>query len=168
MKNLSAGGAAWWIAGAAVLLILTVAVWRFRVPSDAEENSPFIRADFSDDAAWKRLCKAAQAPYEDGFRAYLRCIDDPQYDKLDSKRLVALKGKIKDQGFAFIADKKALHDPEHPILVADLGQKPGRSFRVIPSVMWSVENNLSIANMDWEEFEDELGPDGVYRGIRNE
>jgi hypothetical protein len=27
-----------------------------------------------------------------------------------------------------------------------------------------VENNLSIANMDWEDFAGEVGGDGVYRG----
>jgi uncharacterized protein DUF6924 len=29
--------------------------------------------------------------------------------------------------------------------------------------MWSVENNLSIANMDFDEFADAVDQDGVYR-----
>jgi hypothetical protein len=31
--------------------------------------------------------------------------------------------------------------------------------------MWGVENNLSIANMDFEEFADAVGPDGIFRGF---
>jgi hypothetical protein len=31
--------------------------------------------------------------------------------------------------------------------------------------MWSVENNLSIANMGFEEFVDAADPNGTYRGI---
>jgi hypothetical protein len=38
-------------------------------------------------------------------------------------------------------------------------------FRVIPSQMWSVENNLSIANMDFFEFADAVGDDGIFRGF---
>ena len=30
---------------------------------------------------------------------------------------------------------------------------------------WSVENNLSIANMDWEEFADAVDDAGIFRGF---
>jgi hypothetical protein len=56
-------------------------------------------------------------------------------------------------------------DPEHPVLVVDLYSEPGRSFRVVPSEMWGVENNLSLANMDFEEFADAVDRDGVFRGF---
>lgn len=169
MKSLSiAGGATWWFLGAIVLVVLLAVFGKFRGADDTENDSPLIRADFSDDAAWETLCRLAQAPYEDGFRAYLRCVDERQYEGMNAQRIVALKKRIRNQSFAFIADKRALEDPEHPILVVDLGAEPGRSFRVIPSQMWSIENNLSIANMDWEDFEDELGADRVYRGIPND
>jgi Domain of unknown function (DUF6924) len=32
--------------------------------------------------------------------------------------------------------------------------------------MWSVENNLSIANMDFEDFADATDDDGIFRGFR--
>jgi hypothetical protein len=41
----------------------------------------------------------------------------------------------------------------------------GRTFRVIPSEMWDVENNLSLANMDFPEFAGSTGPDGIFRGF---
>jgi len=31
--------------------------------------------------------------------------------------------------------------------------------------MWSVENNLSISNMDFSDFADSADADGVFRGF---
>jgi hypothetical protein len=31
--------------------------------------------------------------------------------------------------------------------------------------MWAVENNRSLANMDFHELADYAGPDGILRGI---
>jgi hypothetical protein len=47
----------------------------------------------------------------------------------------------------------------------DLFEEPGRAFRLIPSEMWAVENNLSIANMDFAEFADAVDADDVFRGF---
>ncbi|HEY3931223.1 MAG TPA: tetratricopeptide repeat protein [Verrucomicrobiae bacterium] len=67
--------------------------------------------------------------------------------------------------FAFIIDRIALINPDHPILVIDLQNKPNRTFRVILSALWVVENNLAIANMDFEEFANAVDNDGIYRGL---
>jgi hypothetical protein len=67
--------------------------------------------------------------------------------------------------FVFVVDALTVQHPEHPVLVIDLFAEPGRTFRVIPSSMWSVENNLSIGNMDFEEFADSVGADGIFRGF---
>jgi hypothetical protein len=37
--------------------------------------------------------------------------------------------------------------------------------RVIAEELWEVENNISLANMDWEEFVDAAEDDGVFRGF---
>jgi hypothetical protein len=31
--------------------------------------------------------------------------------------------------------------------------------------LWAVENNLSTANLGWEDFAERLDADGVFRGI---
>jgi hypothetical protein len=36
-----------------------------------------------------------------------------------------------------------------------------------PSKLWSVENNLNLANMDWMDFHRAAGQDGVFRGFGN-
>jgi hypothetical protein len=67
--------------------------------------------------------------------------------------------------FILVADRLALTSPEHPVLVVDVAREPGRTFRVVPSAAWSVENNLSLANMDFEEFADAVDEGGVFRGF---
>jgi hypothetical protein len=54
---------------------------------------------------------------------------------------------------------------DHPLLSLDL-RPPGRSFRVMPAALWGVENNLAIANMDFEEFAHAVDEDGIFRGFR--
>ena len=129
------------------------------------DNSLLLRTDFSDDAAWAALCTAAQVPSAEGFLARLDCISDPRYDGLTVEQLVTLAPKGGDHTFAFVADRIALTSPEQPVLVVDLYDEPGRTFRISPREMWGVENNLSIANMDYYEFADRADADGVFRGF---
>ena len=129
------------------------------------ENSLLLRTDFSDDAAWAALCDAAQAQSEEGFQARLECISDRAYDGLTIDQLVALARTNDDLGYIFLADRVALTNPEQPILVVDLYDEPGRTFRVIPRELWGVENNLSLANMDYSDFADNVDADGVFRGF---
>src|SRR5262245_18387309 len=93
------------------------------------ENSLLLRTDFSDDAAWASLCEAVQQPHEDGFKAYVACINDPAYDGLTVEQLMALAPKGDQCGqhsFAFVADRMTFANPERPVLVVDLYDEPGR------------------------------------------
>jgi hypothetical protein len=49
--------------------------------------------------------------------------------------------------------------------VVDLLDEPGRTFRVIPKAVSSVANNLSIANVGFEEFVEAADKDGIFRKI---
>jgi hypothetical protein len=53
--------------------------------------------------------------------------------------------------------------PEHPLLVVDLLKERGR--RAVASQVPSIDNNLSISNMDFEEFAELVDDAGVFRGI---
>jgi hypothetical protein len=59
----------------------------------------------------------------------------------------------------------ATQHPDFPILVMDLHHERGRTFRAIPSQIQGIENNLSIENMDFFEFADNVEEDGVFRGF---
>lgn len=137
-----------------------------------DDVSLLIRTDFGDDEAWRVVAALAMAPgvgEEAEFVATLTCIDNPENDGLS---INALLDKIGDRPtfYAFLADTVTLTDPEHPILAVDTGPEEtghvrGRTVRVLPSEMSAIENNLSISNMDFEEFADAAGPDGVFRGF---
>jgi hypothetical protein len=126
-----------------------------------------LRSEFADAAGWTELCRLIEAPYEDGFRAYVAFINDPLLAGKTLDELMAIVGRGPYRSFFFVADRDAITNPEHPILVVDVHEKPGRAFRVIPRHAWSVENNLTLANMEFSDFADNADPDGVFRGFRD-
>jgi len=130
----------------------------------ATENSLVLRTDFSDESAWKSLCAAIEEPVGD-FRAYVDFVSDREFDGLEGEQLLSALSENSDRSFAFIVDDGAISGADHPILVMDLFDTPGRTFRVIPSQIQTVQNNLSIANMGFEEFADAVGDDGIFRGF---
>ncbi|MFJ8691112.1 DUF6924 domain-containing protein [Micromonospora wenchangensis] len=69
------------------------------------------------------------------------------------------------RSFLFLVDSVTVTNVETPLVALDLLHQRGRWFRVVPTEMWSVENNFSIANMDSFEFADSAGPDGLFRGF---
>ena len=55
--------------------------------------------------------------------------------------------------------------PDHPLLIVDLFEGSGREFRARPSQIQTIENNLSIANMDFQEFAEAVDQSGIFRGF---
>jgi hypothetical protein len=128
-------------------------------------QSLVLRTDFSDDAAWASLCSAMREPSEEGFGANIECVSDPAYDGLPVEWLVSQAATGGTPPYVFLVDHVTLNHPERPIVVVDLFDQPGRTFRVIPGELWGVENNLSIANMVYAEFAENADPDGIFRGF---
>lgn len=134
------------------------------------EESALIRTDYTDDTAWNQVIADAQAPQTpDGFTADLIPVDDPSWDGVTVDELLAKIGEPPPY-FVFVADRETLTHPEHPILAVDISgtdypDEHGQTVRIIPSQMWSIENNLSLANMDFADFIRNAGPDGIFRGF---
>jgi hypothetical protein len=126
-------------------------------------NTPFVRTDFSDDQAWRAICEAAQAETEEGFRAFLSIVDDVGLDGASAADLVASAARAA-HGLLLLADGMTMTHPDHPILCIDL-LEGGRSVRVAPQALWSLENNLSLRNMDFEDFSGSTDADGIFRGF---
>jgi hypothetical protein len=133
-------------------------------PLPRSEQALVIRTDFSDDTAWNTVVTAIQQPVE-GFYAYVDFVDDPAFDGLTVEHLVARRDDS-TKSYAIVADALTVKEAEHPLLVVDLFEEPGRTFRAIPSAIQSIENNLSIANMDFWEFADNVDADGVFRAFK--
>jgi len=131
----------------------------------ADDYSLVIRTDFSAEPSWQRLCTAIQSPQtEDGFRARVECLSDPTCNGLSPEDVCRLVPDTDAYRFVFIVDGRALVEPDHPVLVVDT-KDPSLQFRVAPEEAWAVENNLALANIDFDEFQTALDPDGVFRGF---
>jgi hypothetical protein len=130
------------------------------------ESSLLVRTDFTSDDAWQQISAAAQEENEDGFRAYIEPISDSEFDGLSWEEVkAAVPGDDPAAAVLFIADSTTLTAADHPILVVDLLDDGNLPFRCIPSELWSVDNNLNIANMDWKDFADTLDHSGIFRGF---
>ena len=146
---------------------VTTTGWRTRrVPTLPQRNcSLLVRTDFTSDDSWQQVADEATRENEDGFLADAEPVSDPAlagagWESCQSSGCAADRHGA---SVLFIADSVALSSTDHPILVVDLsdtflsvpefpeigGRMP---FRCIPAELWSVDNNLNIANMDWEEF----------------
>jgi hypothetical protein len=136
-----------------------------------------IRTDFDHDEEWEQTREAITEPSPDGFTANVRSIDDSAFAGCTPTQLLELLPDDANGSVAFLVDTHTLTDPQRPILVINLfdydedtpgerkGPRFGDTFRVIPSEMWGVENNLSLSNMGWREFADRADADGVFRGF---
>lgn len=134
--------------------------------------SLLVRTDFSSDTAWEEVRDEATRQYEYGFAANLLPVSNPAFDGAGWQAAKAAeppdhqKDDYAYSSVLFVADHVALSEPEHPILVVGFGPNSDQpAFRVIPSQLWSVENNLNISNMDWQEFFQATGAGGVFRGF---
>jgi hypothetical protein len=66
----------------------------------------------------------------------------------------------------FIADSTTVASPITRYLSLICQMTVCAPFRYIPPELWAVQNNLNIANMDWESFAGEVNEDDVCRGFR--
>jgi hypothetical protein len=125
-----------------------------------------VRTDFSDDEAWEAVGAAILRLTEEGFGAQVEFVDDATYRGATKEQFLGLvPGGDQRPFFFMIVDEVTVRSPEHPILVVDLWREPGREFRAVPAAVQAVENNLSIANMDFAEFAGAVDEDGIFRGF---
>jgi hypothetical protein len=131
-------------------------------------NPLVIRTDFQSQETWEKIRELIRPPVHDRsetFYAYLDFLDDVEFRNVTKEDLLASVPKEYDHSFLLVADAMAMESRDFPILVIDLHDEPGRTFRAIPSQTQSIENNLSIANMDFSDFADAVDTDGVFRGF---
>ena len=130
------------------------------------EHALVLRTDFSNQAAWDAICAAIRKPVGFfHFRANVDFMDDEEYSGITREQLLELVPRDYNHTFVIVVDRTATSLSDYPLLVVDLYERSGREFRAIPSRVQSIENNLSIANMDFEEFAESVDEDGVFRGF---
>jgi hypothetical protein len=124
-----------------------------------------VRTDFSADGAWDALRAALYSPSRDGFLANVALVDDRSYESLTPGQALDLIPAGYQHPLLVLADSVAVASTELPLLVVDLRGERGRCVRVVAAELWSIENNLSGANMDFEDFAGAVDDDGVFRGF---
>ncbi|MFG2245777.1 DUF6924 domain-containing protein [Spirillospora sp. NPDC048823] len=129
-----------------------------------------IRTDFSDQSAWEATRTAIDGPeeLESEYMYSPEFTDDSAYQELSVEEILARLPEAMQGRFIAVVDQTTLASREKPILLVDLNRRNGnygRTFRVIPSELPSIEVNLSLANMDFFEFAGSVDPDGVFRGF---
>ncbi|BEL04019.1 hypothetical protein Q0Z83_022100 [Actinoplanes sichuanensis] len=131
------------------------------LPQPEDLHSLVLRIDFSNDTAW---AEPSAALASEG----ASLVSEPRFAGLTVQALVnadAEAGEDDKLTYVFLADATTMTDDEHPLLAIDLYDEPGRVSRVPPRRYADVSANLSIANMDFQEFADAADSSGVYRGF---
>lgn len=127
---------------------------------------PVVRADFTDDAAWDEIREKIAEPTEEGFGADVDFVEDRTLACLDEAAIIAGYPREYRHPVLFVVDSVAVTAPGHPVLVVNLNAGvDAHPFRALPRQVQSIQNNLSLANMDYVEFATSAGADGVFRGF---
>ena len=131
------------------------------------EDMLVLRTDFSDDATWEAIRDEVSMPVGVlGFQANVRFMDDREYDGVPSSEVPGLFRAGSNHAYVIIADQVTMTHADHALLILDLLEEvAGGQFRAIPSAIQSIENNLSLGNMDFEDFATAVNRDGVFRGF---
>lgn len=129
-----------------------------------------IRADFSSDETWDEVKADAERVSPEGFQAWLAFREDPSLVGLSETELADHMPGDFPSGYqhpvVFVVDSVTVSHPERPILVVSTHKDhPGR-FRCLPSTVQAIQNNLTLANLDFADFGGAVDPDGVFRGFR--
>ena len=129
-----------------------------------------MRADFSDDRVWHWLIKEIVTPTEEGFGADVEFVEDRALAGLDEFAIAAGYPRTYPQQYRhpvlFVVDAVAVSAPKPTLLVVNLNARAETEpFRTLPRQVQAIQNNLSLANMDYVEFARSVGKDGIFRGF---
>jgi hypothetical protein len=128
------------------------------------ENALLIRTDFSDQGAWDELIAAAREP-ADVFIFNMEVVDDRANSGMTVEQIMEALPESYPHSFIVVADGPAISQPDYPLLVVDLLEERGQQFRAVAAVISQIDNNLSVANMGFEEFAGLVDEGGVFRGM---
>lgn len=149
----------------------------------ADGPMPLIRTDFSSDDDWQRVVDEVSKESDivgddDGYTPNIEPISDPGFRSITPEALAGAWPR-EHHGYVILADEQSMREASSgsdlTVVFVDLyaaeedeeefGWVFGRAFRCVASEVAGIEANLSIANMDFPDFADSTGDDGVFRGF---
>ncbi|MEV5944463.1 hypothetical protein [Streptomyces sp. NPDC051994] len=138
-----------------------------------ENCMPLVRTFIADDAAFAALLDELRIPDEYGNVAGVCLVEDPRYAAATVESLTAEVVRDHEGRPLFseilVADERCLIDPSFPLLALNLIQDAEhQQFRIAASELSAFYANMSIGNMDFDEWARAAGEDGVFRGFRGD
>ena len=147
-----------------------------------EHDALVVRTDFHDDAAWVTVKTLLTAPWGvDAFDACLHIVDDAAFDGAATADVLAAASADEGLDVLFIADRATMLAGHHALTAATTVTRDrldddewyeelvrfGAEFRTLPVGVNDIHANLSIADMDFQEFAEaaRADPEGVYRSF---
>lgn len=128
-------------------------------------RASLFRTDFSENVVWSKIYAEFMKPDPiSGLPANLNFCLDKKYNLATPESIIE-DLKEYDFDYFFIVDSVTINNKAHPVLCIGLGDNLGQKFRSLPSEINLIDANLSISNMNFEEFVSSVDSDGVFRGF---
>jgi hypothetical protein len=134
----------------------------------AEDRLLVVRTGFADPDGWAVVLGEIGAPWPGDQADAIVLVDDPAYAGWPLDRLTAAVRAATGPDAAgpvalAVADTLTCASGDRPLIVADVtGDPANRPFRAVPTTLYSLYANLSVANADWQDYTDRL-EDGLLR-----
>lgn len=142
-----------------------------------------IRTDYNDEAAWQAVVADLMQPWGENseLEAHVHLIDDPVWAEVTPDGVLTAVRRDENLSVVFVADRVTMQSAHCALLACNVWDEdedldpmyyqelidapPPREFRTAPAAVHDVHANLSIANVDFEEFAEEASadPEGVLR-----
>lgn len=141
--------------------------YRSAMPSLPESDIYLlVRTYFGDDAGWDALTAVIGEGSEEGFFANVEYVDDRQFEGFSVEELQAAHPHREDGwDVMYVADERTIKEPVHPLLLVRVGSSEELPFRCRADLLYEIDANLSLANLDWDDFRDQVDESGVYGGV---
>ena len=128
------------------------------------ERAVLIRTDFDDDAAWTSIKADIFEPEDDsglGMQADVVLLEDRAFAGCTVDELVAGRAAYSHEHL-FVADREAMQTFRHPVLVS-LEPERRTSFRAVPEAVMTIDANLFVDNLSFDELAESADEDGIFR-----
>jgi hypothetical protein len=127
-----------------------------------------VRTWFGDETAWRQLQAVIDEGSDEGFSANVEYVDDRTWDGFSVTALEAVHPN-RESGWdvMYVADQRAVTEPAHPLLVVRVGSTVDAPFRCRADLLYEIDANLSLANLDWDDFASDMDESGVYGGVED-
>ncbi|MDX3235363.1 hypothetical protein PV392_06645 [Streptomyces sp. ME03-5709C] len=143
-----------------------------------------VRTHFGDEEAWQEVLAAAAEPWDDGEgESTSLVVDDRSWEGATVERVTEfLAEKDPHLPVVFVADESSMCTAHHALLAVNLDDEEnfldteydaehgtvfGRRFRIVPNEASGMHVNLTLANMDYEDWAETASrsADGVFHGF---